>query len=275
MKVLFLGTGFPDDLTRAHSAEVIQIDGGNLLFDCGRFVTYRLAESNVMPWNINWLFITHHWHADHIIDFPEFIYARIERLAKKKLLIYGPRGITEFVKDIRNVYLKHIEHFQNVWNFVEVKEIAEGGEVCQTDKWKVSSALTTHGLGYRVDAEGKSIVLSGDISVIKREGGRYIQDIEEAWDLNSGLLELAKDADMFIMDADHTTLESIGKAGQKCRIKTIVLQHHQKPKPNARPPEPEKGRTGGFKSYQKAIERVQKHFQGDVIVAEDLKLIKL
>ncbi len=81
----------------------------------------------------------------------------------------------------------------------------EEGLVYEGSKWSVESVKTIHGLrfnnlilAYRIKAEGKSVVISGDVAAPKGEG------VENAYSTNTSLLNLARNTDLFIMDADLT-----------------------------------------------------------------------
>ena len=73
MRVIMLGTAaaIPDP-DRNHSSILITIQGRHYLFDCGHGATHQLIRENVIPGNVNVVFLSH-LHYDHIADFPFFL----------------------------------------------------------------------------------------------------------------------------------------------------------------------------------------------------------
>ena len=102
MKIIFTGTGTPiidPKYLRACASEVILIGNDALLFDCGRWVSMRLFESDIGIDPINYLFLTH--HHDHTADLPQLTCRRsLEHL----LRIYGPKGTKEALAKIKDIF---------------------------------------------------------------------------------------------------------------------------------------------------------------------------
>jgi ribonuclease BN (tRNA processing enzyme) len=95
--------------------------------------------------------------------------------------------------------------------------------------WSLSCVNTNHGefyneksLAYKLVSEGKSIVISGDVGC-----GRPDVDKSNSYALNEKLIELAKDADVFVMDADlmHTSFRDVAWAASASNAKQVVLTH--------------------------------------------------
>jgi len=71
MRVTLLGTGTPfPNAQRFGSAILVEAGGKKLLFDCGRGVVIRLAQTGVNPKDIDGLFLTH-LHSDHVVGVPD------------------------------------------------------------------------------------------------------------------------------------------------------------------------------------------------------------
>lgn len=69
MKFILLGSGaVRPDLQRWGPAQIVQVGGENLLFDCGRGATMRLVQAGIPLVSIRKVFFTHH-HFDHNCDF--------------------------------------------------------------------------------------------------------------------------------------------------------------------------------------------------------------
>ena len=73
MKLTTLGTGSPlPSPDRAGPANLVQAGEVNLLFDCGRGVTMRLAAAGLIAPQLHQVFLTH-LHSDHVTDFNDLV----------------------------------------------------------------------------------------------------------------------------------------------------------------------------------------------------------
>ena len=203
-----LGTGTPTHPSRFQSAVLVEIGADRLLFDCGRGAVHQLYQAGVDLKQVNPLFITHH-HFDHINDLYDVMVSTAMRGRKSTLDIYGPAGTARIVRAlIDQVYAadirfrieedREIRAIGGDWDEepgaiadVAVRDI-EPGLIMETEHWKVYADEVLHGrfadapdfdwrcLGYRIEAEGKVLTISGDSVPCE------------------GLTRLAQDADMLI-----------------------------------------------------------------------------
>jgi len=275
VKIIFTGTGHPilqrlDDV-KACASEAVLVGDDILLFDCGRHVSSQLLRSGVPPYNVNYLFFTHIFHFDHTCDYPNLLFSRWGK-ASKKLSVFGPEGTVEFTNNVIKSFIdgRGLRIMENV----SIRDVYEGF-VHRTEQWEIECVNTTHGpnfnqfsLAYKINTKGKSIVVSGDITIPSEEGHRYGNN---AYSFNDKLVALAKDADIFIMDAClvHTTPEDLARAAIKANAKKVVITHMHEP---------------GFRSqryqrvqldYDDLTAEINKIFRGEIIVAEDLKSITI
>ncbi|MHC2292120.1 MBL fold metallo-hydrolase [Bradyrhizobium barranii] len=131
---------------------------------------------------INTVFLTHH-HFDHIGDLYDVMLNSWMHGRKDDLRIYGPPDTERLVNTlITQVYDKDIawrdqgEPTFGGWKPVVATDIIPG-PVLDTGRWKISAELVSHGdgldmssaflarwmcLGFRFEAEGKVIAISGD-----------------------------------------------------------------------------------------------------------------
>ena len=137
-------------------------------------------------------------------------------------------------------------------------QVADEGLACESRDWQVTSTHVKHGpnaLGYRIDAGGKSVTISGDIAVAAAGTGpvRYIDGFP-----CESIERLAKDTDLFIVDAcgRHNPPEELAAAIARANPKKVVLSHVQN--------------TASARVNQ---EQVRKAYKGEVIIAENLKRI--
>ena len=275
VKVIFAGTGHPilqrlDDV-KACASEAILIGDDVLLFDCGRHVSSQLLRSGVPPYEVNYLFFTHIFHFDHTCDYSNLFFSRYVK-ASKKLSVFGPEGTVQFTDNVIRSFIDG--RGPRIMENVSVKDIDEGF-VHQTEQWQIECVKTTHGqmfnhmsLGYKITAEDKSIVVSGDVTVPSEKGRGYGNN---AYSFNDKLIKLAKNTDLFIMDAClvHTTPEDLARAAKKANARKVVITHLHEP---------------GFYSeryqrvqlyYDDLIAEMNKIYDGEIIAAEDLKSITI
>jgi len=204
MDVILLGTGGPKpDPDRQGPSSAVRIGPACLLFDAGRGVTTQLARAGISLADVNPVFITHH-HFDHIGGLGDFILASWNSGRETPLWIFGPRGTEAIVDQLLNgVYMRDIAFrrkeakisgvsLADIGRIVRPKDVTPG-PVFADQGIRVGCEFVQHGhglgippedwqcLAYRVEAEGKSVAVSGD-----------------AVDC-SGLDAVAKDADALVI----------------------------------------------------------------------------
>jgi ribonuclease BN (tRNA processing enzyme) len=181
MRITLLGTGTPMlELKRQASALLIETGDVKLLFDAGRGVTTQLVRAGIYPQQVDCIFVTHHHH-DHIGNLGELLLSAWHNGRARTLNLYGPPGIAEIVAALFDqVYARDID-FElfieqgrvDIRELVQVNQVSPG-LVYAGDKLTVRAEYVDHGnslglsrerwpcLGYRAEAEGKVIAISGD-----------------------------------------------------------------------------------------------------------------
>lgn len=100
MKLILLGSGaVRPDLAHWGPAQVVQVAGQNLLFDCGRGATMRLVEAGIPIQTIKNVFFTHH-HFDHNCDFAYLFLSSWVLRRDFPMEIIGPRGTEAFCDNL-------------------------------------------------------------------------------------------------------------------------------------------------------------------------------
>jgi ribonuclease Z len=177
-KVTLLGTGVPFPVPeRLGPATLVEAGKEKLLFDAGRGATIRLNQISVPIGAINTLFITH-FHSDHTSGIPDlWLTGWIGRYygnRQSPFRIIGPKGTVALMQNLERAYADDIRiRLADEKNPIEGVAIApfeytEDGVVYENNGVKVTAFEVDHGdlikpaYGYRVDYDGRSVIISGD-----------------------------------------------------------------------------------------------------------------
>ncbi len=245
--ILGSGTGVPS-LQRNASGLLIKTEKENLLFDTGPGTIRKLLEIGITYHDIDCIFYTH-FHTDHTLDLAAFLFAAkyVLSLRTRKLTIFGPLGLEAFYNSLLNLYGDVIrpEAYE-----VTLREIKEGA--LEFSAYKIHVAPMQHSpesLGYRVEANGKTVVYSGDTDVCEN------------------IVKLGQNADVLILDCSfpdemkvtgHLSAREAANIAKMCNCRKLVLSHLY---PVCR---------------EDAISaQAKKTFKGAVVVARDLMRLTL
>ena len=221
-EVIMLGVGSPPPLMNRFGAGTLVKAGGKyLLIDCGRGVTQRLWQVGVPLGRIDGLFVTH-LHSDHVIGIPDLLLTGWLSSPfggrKGNLNVWGPEGTKSMMHHIRLAYKGDIDirvedqgfSLDGVTpNAVDI----EAGLIYDEDGVQVTAIVVNHGefikpaYGYRVDYDGRSVVISGDT--------KYYPPLAEA----------AKGTDLFIHAVGAAKPELLASR-ESWRV---ILDHHTEP----------------------------------------------
>lgn len=247
MRIQLLGTGSPTPLPeRQGSALLLSHNSEHILFDAGRGVTTQLVRAGVAPHDLSAIFLTHH-HYDHIGNLGDLLLTAWHG-GVAALPVIGPPGTDTIVAALLDqVYQREIaftlalaraagQPVRDIHEVVSVTTITPG-QSYRHGRWQVTAAAVEHGqrlglsweewpcLGYRVEAGGKSVVVSGDTIAC------------------ASLIAQAQGADAlvhccFFADATITTpyrrllaeqviasSGQVGKVAAQARVKALVLTH--------------------------------------------------
>ncbi|MHB8487143.1 MAG: MBL fold metallo-hydrolase [Candidatus Acidiferrales bacterium] len=275
--VVFLGTGMPrPDPGRQGPSLAIVANGKAYIVDAGvglvrqAAAAYARGIKALHTDQLDIAFLTH-LHSDHTLGLPDLIFTPWVMHRPVPLRLYGPTGTQAMVDNIEKAWAEDIdirvhglEHSTTGAYKVLVHEI-QPGVVYQDANVKVTAFAVLHGswkeaLGYRFDADGKSIVISGDTraaqSVVDACDGCDIL-IHEVYSGGSRGSGEVTPGDAYF-SSFHTSAEELGGIAAKARPKILVITHYV-PRQNT--------------DQTKMLEEIRKKFSGPVMVANDLDVI--
>lgn len=159
--ILFLGSGagVPAKLRNVTSIalKLLEERGEIWLFDCGEATQHQILHTSLKPRRIEKIFITH-LHGDHIYGLPGLLSSRSFQGGESEVIIYGPKGLKEFVDVSLTVSQTHLKYP------LEVIEIEEG-IVFEDNEFVVEAAILEHGIpsyGYRIMEKDRPGTLLAD-----------------------------------------------------------------------------------------------------------------
>lgn len=272
LRVTLLGTGTPvPSAERFGYSTLVEAGDQKLLFDFGRGVTIRLAQLHIPFGAITAHFLTH-FHSDHLVGLPDLWLTGWLRppygQRNQPFVLYGPKGTLALTKGLTEAFARDREireadeHDPPAGIAFDVHEI-EPGVVYDKDGVKVTAFPNDHGplvkpsFGYRIDYQGRSVVLSGDT--------RYDPTVVAAAkgvDLFVHCVTLIPDA---LLKQNPATYEAIykhlaspeeaGRAFAEARPKLAVFSHIG---------------LNGNATVADLVAATRKTYQGPLVVGEDL-----
>ena len=276
MKVTLTGTGSPiPDANRAGPSTLVQCAGQNILIDCGRGVAMRLVAAGVPAPFISAILITH-LHSDHITDLNDLVTTRwILTPEATPTVIYGPLGTQKVVDGMMAMLTpdqkyRH-DHHADLRSGPGMQIIVH--EVVPGDEFKIGDARVIVGrtdhrpviptIGFRIEAEGKSVVLAGDtvpcdeLDALCKNADIYVQTV-----LRPDLIELVKQfvpalasRSNDILDY-HSNVEDAAKTAARAGVKTLMMTHYV--------PAMQPGQEADW------LALATPHFNGNIVLGPDL-----
>jgi len=222
-RVTLLGTGDPIPRTdRFGPSTLVQVAGQLLLFDVGRGATQRLVQLNVKLRDIDAVFLTH-FHSDHVSGIPDiwmtgWLPPPFGRRSEP-FEVWGPVGTKSLLDNLEEAYAANRairipdELLPPEGIDTLAHEFDEDGVVYEKDGVRVTAFAVDHGAlikpayGYRVDYDGRSVVLSGDTR------------------FDRNLIAAAKGADLIVHEVGLASDELLASSEQFRRI----IAHHTTP----------------------------------------------
>lgn len=269
LKIVVLGSGGgpPADTQRYGPSILVETGGEKLLFDCGRAAVIRLAEAGVDRREIDKIFLTH-LHSDHILSMPDILLTGWTSGRKTPLRVWGPSGTKKMMADLVKAFAFDIhirrdvdEKFSKEGIIVEPNDIHEG-IVYKHNGVTVTAFLVDHGpvkpaFGYRVDAGGHSVALSGDTR------------------LSENLIRYAAGVDVLVHEVSTVSIETLMARGATRQQAENVINHHTSAAETGIVFSRTKPRLAVYAhgGGSAAVEGARKNYSGPIESADDLTTI--
>jgi len=263
IKATFLGTSAQiPTAKRNHTAILLSWDKENILIDCGEGTQRQFKKARLNPMKLTKLLITH-WHGDHVLGIPGLLQTLAANDYKKKLLIYGPKGTREFMKNMLNVFvfsgkidfkIEEVEEgkfFENEEFYLESKNVVHGtptnayvfvkkGQI-RIDKKKLGKAKIESGPVLKKLKEGKDIVYKGKKYLVKnltyREGDKKISFVLDS-KFDEKISSFVTGSDLLVYESSfgsdklemarerkHMTAGQAAKIAKLSKSKKLILTH--------------------------------------------------
>ena len=279
--VTLLGTGLPvPQPDRFGPATLVVAGGQKLLFDAGRGATIRLFQLRVPLREVGPLFLTH-FHSDHTSGIPDVWLSGwlggpwARRVTPFRII--GPTGTKNLMANLEHAYAADIkirmadEKYPAEGIRVVAEEFTAGGVVYDKDGVRVTAFEVDHGdvikpaYGYRVDYDGRSVLISGDTrfdkNVIKYGTGVDVLIHEVA----AVRPELLKDGQLQRVMAHHTSPQEAGRVFDLARPRLAVYTHLVL---LSRPGVP-------AVTVEELVAQTRETYDGPLVVGEDLMTFKV
>ncbi|KYG60432.1 hypothetical protein AZI85_13270 [Bdellovibrio bacteriovorus] len=266
--VTLLGTGNPwPRPERMGPAVVVKVGEESFLFDVGRGAYLQLHKAGIATKSLRHIFLTH-LHSDHTVGLPDlWLSSSLVSRGLEAWEISGPQGTKSFISYMQKAFSADTEtriredKTPQVKFKINVHEITEG-LVYNKNGIKITAFKVEHGpigeaFGYRIDAEGKSVVISGDTVY------------------SENLIKHSKGVDLLIHEVAYFTGVEVKSSP--------VLSHHTLPDQAGRVFSQVKPGKAVYTHIvvskditpEKLIELTRKTYQGPLVVGEDLMFFEL
>lgn len=214
------GTGVPS-LRRGSPGYGVRAGGRLVFLDLGPGVLRAMLRYGLDFSEIDVLALTH-LHPDHVGDLVPFFFATRYALGytrKEPFHLLAARGFSEFYGHLTGAFGQWVEPPPGLLQLRELdpaapEEVVLGEVVIKS----APTNHTDHSLAYRVEAEGRSLVYSGDT------------------DESASLVELARGADLLVLECanpfkipGHLTPGQAGRLATQAGVPRLVLSHFYPP----------------------------------------------
>ncbi len=269
--VILLGTGYPRPDAQHAGPSVVVVAGETwFVVDAGRGATMRIAGTDLKYANFRAVFLTH-IHSDHYAGLPDLFITSWQFGRKTTpLQLYGPAGVEKLSKSMlqffeydihlrRDLLEKHPAAGATIRTHVLKEGVVYDDSAVKVTAFAVDHRPVFPAFGFRFDAQGKSIVISGDTrpsdNLVKFAKGADIL-VHEAY-LPEHFARVDSPEVAKRLTAYHTSAEEAGVIAARAGVKTLVLTH-----------------LIPANAEETFRERAAKAYKGKIVVGRDLMRIE-
>ena len=262
IKLTFLGTGgmIPTE-KRNHPAFFLSYGNEGILVDCGEGTQIQFRKAKISPNKITRILLTHR-HGDHTFGLPGLFRTLAMSGYKKKLLIYGSKGIKKTIDGIFQAFGDTTEYE------IEVKEVL--GKFLETKDFLINAEKMVHGPlcnAYSFVLKGGTRLDKKKLRKFKIKEGKHLSDLKQKGymiydgkkytlkslaitekekkvsfvldtSFNDRIAPFVKDSDLFVCESGfgeelaekakeymHLTSGEAGKIAKKANVEKLCLVH--------------------------------------------------
>ena len=281
VQIVLLGTGTPTpNPDRQGPSLAIVVNRKAYLVDAGTGIVrqangaFQRGISALQPPALDIAFLTH-LHSDHTLGLADLLLTPWVQGRTTPLQLYGPSGTKAMADHILEAYQEDIrvrttglENGNRTGYKVEAHEVRPG-TVYQDENVTVKALQVKHGswkeaLGYRFDADSKSIVISGDTSPAESVAtacdgcDALIHEVYSGKGPNPGKPSLSVEQWMKYESEFHTSAAELGELAARAKAKMPILTHWT---------------LLGDTKQDDMVREIRHKYSGPVIVGRDLEMI--
>jgi ribonuclease Z len=273
IRVTLLGTGNPPPvMDRFGPSILVEAGDKKFLFDAGRGAIQRMAQIKIGWQTIDGVFFTH-LHSDHVVGFPDvWLTGWLIGRRNRPLEVWGPPGTENMVTHLRQAF-----EFDIRFRIYDDRAPPEGAVINSHDigagiayeqggvkvtAIKVDHAPVEPAYGYRIDYQGRAVVLSGDTRI------------------SENLIRAADGVDLLVHEV--ASPESFKRAGVDPERAKIIIAHHVTPEQAGEIFERAKPRLAVYShivlptaTAEDLVPETRKSYGGPLEVGEDLMVIEV
>lgn len=139
ISLTFLGTTSMTPTPKRNAVSMLlQLDGKNILIDCGEGTQRQLMIAGVSPQKIDKIFISH-WHGDHILGLPGLLQTINSQEKNKPVEIYGPIGTKKFMSLLLKMFVIDRNNLKII-----IKELTRKNQTINFDLFQVICQKLDH-----------------------------------------------------------------------------------------------------------------------------------
>lgn len=140
-KLTILGTSAAVPANKRNlSAQLLEVDGYSLLFDCGEATQFQLKRYKLNFFKIEYILISH-LHGDHFFGLPGLISTMNMMGRTTKLTIFSPPGLEKAIAPLFNISKMKLE-FEI--DFEEINNIQSKKEIIKNDLFSIYAFPLNH-----------------------------------------------------------------------------------------------------------------------------------